>query len=644
MKDNSSLINTKTKETQKLLITSPSQIILKKKEAQKNFSPKISITNSYKNLVKSNIVKLNIIKSHLTLFEAFQTNRFLTKSEISLINEIKEKYASSSLSILDNMDKVPNKPIPLIMPNNQYNYYNKNYFKNFNKINQKIFSNDNYNYINENNFLNQKRERTLSESLINKIKTKSESDGDKNQESNSTPFKKKAIFQLFKKKSKLKYEFYKGQKTPGRKKKNSGEVGTHNKFSKDNMMRKLKNKVMESARKLINKKIKDESNSELKYFKEIRKIEGVYSQELNIKFNFWFYFQKLKDIFQFKMSSKYSKGGLDSNFILINKIYSPGKAEHFQKTIQLLEMPFYQYYHDIFLGENENWLTYFDIKEKENKYQLEYFVNDNNSNKENDFIKYRNTIFKLAYNYEKFFLEKNPRVTSNKNTEKPSNVKEIIKYINNSDNEMFKMKFIQQASFYRPELSSYINIVLSNKNNINDINFNKRKNNLLENYQNIIKKEINKNINNDKNGKNSNEKKVNEYDNNNINNINNSNKDKNIIKNIKGGLFRIEKIKKENINNLNNLNNLNDLNIDYNKNEPNKNDLLTKSNELIQNNNINCSTNNSNTNNMNMSNVSAGNKKESENEENESKDKDKDKDKESTVSKKSDMVNIEIFI
>ena len=121
MKDNSSLINTKTKETQKLLITSPSQIILKQKEAQNNFSPKISLTNSYKNLIKSNIVKLNIIKSHLTLFEAFQPNRFLTKSEISLINEIKEKYASSSLSILDNMDKVPNKPIPLIMPNNQYN-------------------------------------------------------------------------------------------------------------------------------------------------------------------------------------------------------------------------------------------------------------------------------------------------------------------------------------------------------------------------------------------------------------------------------------------------------------------------------------------------------------------------------------------
>ena len=64
-------------------------------------------------------------------------------------------------------------------------------------------------------------------------------------------------------------------------------------------------------------------------------------------------------------------------------------------------MKFHEYYHNIFLGEDKNWYLNFNIKEKENKYQLDYFVNDNNSNKEND-IKYRNTIFKLAYNYEKF--------------------------------------------------------------------------------------------------------------------------------------------------------------------------------------------------------------------------------------------------
>ena len=62
------------------------------------------------------------------------------------------------------------------------------------------------------------------------------------------------------------------QKKPGRKKKNSGEIGTHNKFSKDNMMRKLKNKVMESARKLINKMIRKEAGERFKEFGEIQKL------------------------------------------------------------------------------------------------------------------------------------------------------------------------------------------------------------------------------------------------------------------------------------------------------------------------------------------------------------------------------------
>ena len=48
----------------------------------------------------------------------------------------------------------------------------------------------------------------------------------------------------------------------GRKKKNSGEYGAHNKFSNDNIMRKLKNKVIESARKLISNKINNNINKQ----------------------------------------------------------------------------------------------------------------------------------------------------------------------------------------------------------------------------------------------------------------------------------------------------------------------------------------------------------------------------------------------
>ena len=174
------------------------------------------------------------------------------------------------------------------------------------------------------------------------------------------------------------------------------------------MMRKLKNKVMESARKLINTMIKKEAGNELKFFKEIRKIEGIYSQELNIKFNFWFYFQELKNIFQFNMSQKYSKGDLDSNIRLIEKIYSIEKRQKFIKTRKLLDMKFHEYYHNIFLGENPNWLLYYEIKD--NKYQLDYFFNKNISDKDKEhdteFYVYKKTLYNLACKYELFFLKK----------------------------------------------------------------------------------------------------------------------------------------------------------------------------------------------------------------------------------------------
>ena len=320
------------------------------------------------------------------------------------------------------------------------------------------------------------------------------------------------------------------------------------------MMRKLKNKVMESARKLINKVIKDEANTEFKYYKEMRKIEGIYSQELNIKFNFWFYFQELKDIFKFKMSSKYSKGDLESNLILIKKIYSKDRNK-FPKTIMLFEMPFYQYYHDIFLGENKNWTSYFNIKENENYYQLDHFVSSNSLNKENDFEIYKRTIFNLAYNYEKFFLDKNPRISVNrKNVSlKSFNIKQIIEYIGNldKDSEMLKIKFIEKASNYRPELKSYLCKINKNKNNAKESNFNKSQKKEININNNTNEKTIHND--NDTSNKNINEKEKENNINFNIieksHNIINEiclNKNKKIFGISKGSLFKIEKMKQRN--------------------------------------------------------------------------------------------------
>ena len=98
----------------------------------------------------------------------------------------------------------------------------------------------------------------------------------------------------------------------------------------------------------------------------------------------------MKNIFQFKMSSKYSKGDCHTNKDLINRIYSREKRNKFTKTITLLELEFHQYYHYIFLGEKKDWYLFFDLKEKDNEYQLDFFLKNEEANSVNDLVKYKN--------------------------------------------------------------------------------------------------------------------------------------------------------------------------------------------------------------------------------------------------------------
>ena len=256
------------------------------------------------------------------------------------------------------------------------------------------------------------------------------------------------------------------------------------------------------------------------------------------------------------MSSKYSKGDLESNLILIKNIYSKNRGK-FPKTISLFEMPFYQYYHDIFLGENKNWTSYFNIKEKENYYQLDYFVNTNSLNKESDFEIYKRTIFNLAFNYEKFFLDKNPRISLNKKniSSKSIDIKQIIEYINkiDKDSEMLKIKFIEKASTYRPELKYYLCKLNKNKNNTKESNINKSQKKEININNNINEKIIHNDNDNDVSNK-----KINEIEKENIINYNIIEKSNNIINEIclnknkkifgisKGSLFKIEKMMQRN--------------------------------------------------------------------------------------------------
>ena len=603
MKDNSASTSAKNSEESNPISTS-----IKNNTSKPSLSDFLktifSSKSSYTELKESKIIQLNIINSKISIVEYIQPNKYLSQIDISKINEIYEKYKNSPLPFSKGLYKELKTPKPLFPENSNVFNLNKNSLNNISKniningklnfqnINQNLFFDNfppkkdnshltffddisrNINCPNLNNdsfletlFLKQKRKRPDYELkknfvFISNNKNKKNGTNLNLQKEESEKKNKKIIFRLSKgDRGKNKYRNLKDtnkiKKQPGRKKKGSGEYGTHNKFSKDNMMRKLKNKVMESARKLINKMIKSEGGYEYKSLGEIRKIEGSFSQELNIKFNFWFYFRQLKEIFQFNMSTKYSKGDLNSNNRLIIKIYSNEKRYKFPKTIKLLEMKFHEYYHYIFLGEIKNWYTHFDIKEKDNKYQLHYFLNYGVSKNDKDYIKYRDTLFNLACKYELFFLKKNPRLSGNKNKEEnESHAKKIIKYISSSEFERYKYEFIIKGAQYVPEIgnlySKYINDYKNKKLILNQLN--------LESNNNI-------NLN----------KEINEKNKNELNNYENIKGDEKMNDNIDNIINKI--INKNNENNINKRINLND-----NKNiqkKPNKHNLFDVSKKLL---------------------------------------------------------------
>ena len=526
--------------------------------------------NYFKLLKEKQEVRLNIINSKISIKETTLEKNII----FSQIEEIIKKYENHPLI---NINKLTNKsliPVPLfdevndfsrnypyisskdnLIPNsvpNLIHQINSNY--SFPELSIKEKENNLYNNNNLTNyftnlsnitFLNQKRKTPFvidDEKKYTNFKYKifittsnnEKSDEEKiNSEINSekNEYPKKVIFRMDKKFRNYKEERIK--KNPGRKKKNSGEIGIHNKFSKDNMMRKLKNKVMESARRLINKMIKIESGEEYKYLGEMRKIQGVFCQELNIKFNFWFYVQKLKTIFQFKMSTKYSKGDFDSNAQLISKIYSEKYKNKFPRTIKLLDMMFHQYLHEIFLGE-KNWTNEFEISEEDNQFGINYFLKNKLDENKNDLF-YLEKMNKLAIKYELFFLNKNPRIYSNKNEEKISQIREIIKKISQQDYEKYKYYFISKSVFYLPDIkSSYVQYLNKYKDIYQNSNFEIKE---KTRYNNIFNTKAEQNFH--ENNQNENIKKIKINSNNKEMNIENEKKDKSNPS--KNNLFDVEK-------------------------------------------------------------------------------------------------------
>jgi hypothetical protein len=260
------------------------------------------------------------------------------------------------------------------------------------------------------------------------------------------------------------------------------------------MMRKIKSKVLESIRLLINKILKDE----FKYVKEcnfpskeFRKIQGAFVRELNIKYNIWFYQIAIKDILCLDISNESTQKSPNNE--LIEFLYSPQNINKFTKTKKLLESPFHQYYHDIFLGEDEKWTKYYCINEKENKFQIDYLFK--NIEEENS-INYQ--IFSMANNYEKFFLEKRARNLDYKNNKNEFIKKFMTNSINNKYSSLLQ-EVIKLKEFYENRKKLQFSKIIK-KNDDNFVTLNKDMEHIYdENYidNNIVinNKEIKRNEN-----------------------------------------------------------------------------------------------------------------------------------------------------
>ena len=194
-------------------------------------------------------------------------------------------------------------------------------------------------------------------------------------------------------------------------------------------------------------------------YTEFKKIKGSFSQELNIKFNLWFYQIKIKEIFSMEISTKYSSFEKSSNKELIEYIFSKENINYFPKLRELLNMPFHQYYHDIFLGEKKDLIKYYDIKGEENKYELNYLLKSlEEEDKDNNLNKiYVEKLGNLAKNYEGYFLFKKMR-----NVDLSEKKNDFIKQFMNNSLESDYLKYLEQVKQIKNYYDKRQNMIQNN--------------------------------------------------------------------------------------------------------------------------------------------------------------------------------------
>ena len=246
---------------------------------------------------------------------------------------------------------------------------------------------------------------TGHKSLLNKKREKEEEEEEEDKEPKSDEVKasqktviKGEIFEISKEENK---EIAKGRK------KKFEKPGKHNKFSEDNIVRKIKTNMFDVLLRFINASIK---GNEIEICeKKTKKIISIKPfllkpdqeiiRNISVEFNLELLDSKLKTIFSQDVSQKVKNHGLDKNKKLIEEMYREKKQK---KTIDILNMTLHQCFEQINPDKNK----YKELEGLEIEFKK---VIENLEKIETQ--EYIDKFVDLVNSYRDYFDEKKPRQT-----------------------------------------------------------------------------------------------------------------------------------------------------------------------------------------------------------------------------------------
>ena len=129
----------------------------------------------------------------------------------------------------------------------------------------------------------------------------------------------------------------------GRKKKNSGQIGKHNKYSGDNLIRKCKGILLNALYLLINNIIEENYQSEPNYDKKTKKLLKINQNQIinsDVQYNQNFLDKKLKDIFSDNVTLRCSRYNIDHNEKLIKSLLDEKDEKKKKLFCKLFDLTF----------------------------------------------------------------------------------------------------------------------------------------------------------------------------------------------------------------------------------------------------------------------------------------------------------------